>query len=231
MGKRLIKFIKYFFECVLLVIYGNNEKCSICENYIDDVTISKVPYICSNCLSKIVRVKGKHVVSKDNVSVDSYSACYYSGIVVELIRRLKYKSDFYAGCIISRIMIDTIISEEIKFDIITYVPCDYITLKKRGYNQSQYLAKRIEAATGIKCINLLTKVKYSRDQIGLGKFSRWENLNNCYKANNNINIREKNVLLVDDVITTGATAYFCCKELKKSGANSVILLTGAKSSL
>ncbi len=37
-----------------------------------------------------------------------------------------------------------------------------------------------------------------------------------YKANNKINIREKNVLLVDDVITTGATAYFCCKELKKN---------------
>lgn len=231
MGKGLNKYIKYIIECVLQVIYGNNENCVICENHIDNNNAVEIDYICHDCFSKIVKVDGKHTIEKENNHVEYYSSCYYSGVVVELIRKLKYKSDFYAGLVLAKMMVETINNEGIKFDIITYVPSDYSTIKKRGYNQSQYLASEIGKLLEVPFQELLLKSKTSKDQIGLGSFSRWDNLKDCYRAKKGIDVKGKIILLIDDVITTGATAYFCSEQLKKSGANKVVLLTGAKSSL
>ena len=76
-------------------------------------------------------------------SFDYYSVSYYSGVMMELILKLKYKSNFRAGEVIAEYMINLIKTENIQFDFITYIPMTKISIKKRGYNQSEYLARII----------------------------------------------------------------------------------------
>ena len=102
-------------------------------------------------------------------------------------------------------------------------------IKKRGYNQSESLARIVSKSFGCPVVNCIEKIKNSSDQIGLDGNARWENLSYCFKLIDSKKISEKNILLIDDVITTGATAYYCAKEILNYGANAIIVLTAAKS--
>lgn len=79
--------------------------------------------------------------------------------------------------------------------------------------------------------NYLYKIIETKDQIGLNDEMRWKNCSNSFRFNRKYSVKEKKILLVDDVITTGATAYSCAKEIKNAGAEAVIILTAAKSKL
>ena len=91
------------------------------------------------------------------------------------------------------------------------------------------MAKGIGKIFNKKVYTLLAKTSRTLDQIGLDSSSRWENLSNSFMAKDLKKIKNKIILLVDDVITTGATAYYCKEVLMKAGAKEVIVLTAAKS--
>jgi competence protein ComFC len=167
----------------------------------------------------------------NNHNVACYSGAYYSGIVKELISRLKYRSDFKAGEALSIYMIQSINTNKLSFDLITYVPSTRKTLKKRGYNQSEFLAKIIGDKINTKVVGILGKVRDTKDQIGLSGEERWNNLKDSYKVKKAECIRGKVILLVDDVITTGATGFFCAEDMLKSGAREVHILTAARSNV
>lgn len=226
MGYEFIKNLKYIINCLLNLIYSSGFKCIGCGNYVEENDL-----LCSHC-KKMIKTCNKSfdLKMKDN-NIKCYSAFYYSSLGKELVRRLKYKRDFMAGEVISKYMLDTINKYKVDFDLITFVPCSKATLKKRGYNQSQFLAKNIAECTDIKLIQLLKKTKDTEDQIGLNGEERWNNLKDCFEITNINYIKDKKILLVDDVITTGATAYYCSKLLEDAGAECVYLCTGAKSSL
>ncbi|WP_415875401.1 ComF family protein [Clostridium sp.] len=210
---------------MLDVIY-NPEECIVCGAYVNNESL-----LCTKCSSEIRICNKFFQITRQNYSIRCYSSFYYSGLGKELIARLKYKSDFRAGDVITEYMLNTIKTYKINFDIVTYVPCSKSTLKKRGYNQSQYLAKKIAYKTNSKVVELLKKFKDTKDQIGLNGEERWKNLSEAFKAVNGNEIINKNILLVDDVITTGATAFYCSILMIEKGAANVYVLTGAKSSV
>ncbi|EDS78136.1 competence protein F [Clostridium botulinum C str. Eklund] len=226
MGNEFIRNIKYYTKCFLDLIYSGTEKCIICGEISETNRM-----LCLECIKSIKLCNKETVLNQDGYKFYCYSSLYYGGSTKELILNLKYKGKFLAGRELLSYLINTIELYNIKFDIITYVPSSKTKLKKRGYNQSKYLAKLVAERTGKKLLNTLEKNKETKDQIGLDKYERWENLKESFICVGNNKLIRQKVLLVDDVLTTGATAFYCAKKLKKSGANDVVILTVAKSNL
>jgi competence protein ComFC len=224
MGNGIIKNLKFIWNCILQVIYPSYENCILCD---DDTEDDKI--ICTNCQKSIKLCNGIFVVEHDNVSFDYYSAAYYVGTMMELILKLKYKSNFSAGDVIAEQMINLIKRENIQFDVIAYVPITQDSMKSRGYNQSQYLARVIGNEMNIPVTHCLDKTKQTKDQIGLSSTERWSNVLGSFRILDETSIRNKKILLIDDVITTGATAFSCAYELMKCEVKKIIILTGAKS--
>ncbi|MCY6369801.1 ComF family protein [Clostridium ganghwense] len=226
MGNELIKNIKYLWHCILNVIYSDGRECTICNEYVSDEKL-----LCNKCRAEVKLCKEYFKICEETFEVKCFSSAYYSGIIKELIINLKYKNDFKAGEVLVQYMVDTIRKQNIKFDVITYVPSTKKSIKKRGYNQSKYLARTISYKIDTKSLEFLVKFNNTKDQIGLNGEERWKNLKDSFKCINIKYLKNKRILLVDDVITTGATSFYCAKAMLRSGASEVIILTCAKSSL
>ena len=80
-------------------------------------------------------------------------------------------------------------------------------------------------------MSTLDKIRETKDQIGLNEEMRWRNILGSYRLRSDKKIKNKKILLVDDVMTTGATTFCCAEELIKGEANCVIILTAAKSKI
>ncbi|WP_416175789.1 ComF family protein [Clostridium sp.] len=220
----IVKCIEFIKDCVLSIIYCDDGKCILCGNdiYSDE-------FICHCCSKKIMPCRDVIEIKSGDIKFYCYSAAYYSGPMVELVIKLKYKSSFRAGRVIADYMYDVIKRNNLEFDIITYIPMLGKDLRKRGYNQGKYIAKILNKYTEKPVVSCLIKTRATKDQIGLNKIDRWKNIKGSFKIIDRKLVENKNILLVDDVITTGATAFHSALELKKCGAKNIIILTGAKS--
>jgi competence protein ComFC len=225
MGNGFVKNIKYIIECILSVIYDDSGKCTICGEPIEE------EYICINCSSKMRDREVHHHITIENMLIECISAGYYSGIMKELILRLKYKGDFRCGKIIADILHKVIVKNNIFYDFITYVPSSKSSLQKRGYNQVEYIARLIAEKDNKKLLSCIKKQIETKDQIGLDGNDRWKNLKDSFKVDEISLINNSCILLIDDVITTGATAFYCSQALIKNGCGKVIILTAAKSKI
>jgi competence protein ComFC len=224
MGNRIIKILKYFYDCILLVVYPKESNCVLCEEY-----NAADGELCKKCYAKIKFCNGKYINKRYDKEFICYSAAYYNNVIMELIIKLKYKGDFTCGDILAKLMVNVIDKEKITFDMITFIPMNKLSYKKREYNQSEYLARIIGKLMNKKVINCLKKVINTKDQIGLNGSLRWENLKDCFLFDKKKIILEKRILLVDDVMTTGATSFYCASLIEKNTENEVIILTAAKS--
>lgn len=223
MGYGFFKLLEFIKECIFEVIYDDKSQCIICERYLEENGL------CDECKKYIVLSHSVYTMKCLDKFINCYSAAYYTGTMMELIRRLKYKSDFKSGQIIASYMKDRIKNLIIDIDFITYVPMTKRSLKSRGYNQSKFLCNILSNEFNIPVINCLVKTKETKDQIGLSQRERWENMKDCFKIKKNQMIKNKSILLIDDVFTTGSTAYFCSCELIKCGVGKINILTAAKS--
>jgi competence protein ComFC len=224
MGHGFTEKLVFLWDCILGLIYCGDEKCVICKRDVyDDENI------CEVCKKDIKICRTGFKIEKNNCQFDCYSSSYYSGVMMELIIKLKYKSSFRSGDVIASYMKDTICSNNIFFDVLTYVPMTEKSFKNRGYNQGEYLAKILGKYFKKPVVHCLAKTTDTMDQIGLSREERWDNMYGSFKVCDVHHIKNKSILLVDDVITTGATVFCCSFELLKNGAKKVNVLTGAKS--
>jgi len=147
-----------------------------------------------------------------------------------LILKLKYNKSFLAGKILAGYMSDFILENlKDKIDILTFIPSSKSALKSRGFNQCEVLCKYISKNCEIPYKELIYKASDSADQIGLDNIKRWENIKGSFIVKNKKEIEGKRVLIIDDVITSGATAFYAAKAIKEIKANKVFILTVAKS--
>ena len=225
MGNGIVKYIKYVFDCVLNLVYDVECGCVICGQDIEE------EYICNRCIKKILDKEIHHFIKGEGLKFRCISAAYYSGVMKELILKFKYKNDFKCGAIIGEILCRILAKVAIEYDYIAYIPSSKAALKKRGYNQAEYIAKFIAERMDKKLLHCLSKDNKAKDQIGLDNIQRWMNLKESFKIKDNKLIENSRILLVDDVVTTGATAFYCSKLLIKKGCSEVIVLTAAKSKL
>ncbi|MGL5649518.1 MAG: ComF family protein [Clostridium sp.] len=209
MGRRVFENIK---EGILKVLFPVENKCVICRE--DDVE-----GICLRCRKNIILCE-----------IDDISYAYYNKTLKKLILSFKFSKNFISGDILSEFLIEKL--KDIDKDyIITYVPISKKKLKKRGFNQCEYIAKKIGKALEIQVIDTLKQVKEIKEQKTLGIKEREENVREAFICKNPKLIYKKKILLIDDVITTGSTIKECEKILKNNDILSIKLLTIGKSDI
>jgi ComF family protein len=155
----------------------------------------------------------------------------YSGSLREAILRLKYKKDIGIAEALSKHLIELLNILKWSIDIITVVPLGPKRMQERGYNQSGLLAWPLSLATGISYQpGALVRTRETPSQVGLSAYDRHENVKGAFVARTNL-IKNKAVLIVDDVTTTGSTITSCSQALVAAGASHVYGLTLARAIL
>ena len=209
----------------ILLNYIFLSKCLYCKRY------GKI--ICDNCLNKINR---EYLFKKVNNDWFDYvfCGCFYEGKIRTQIHSFKFHEQAYLYKYFIQICLrDKKIYEFLKkFDYITYVPMYYKKEQKRGYNQSKLLAEELGKNLELQVIELLEKKKENKVQSSLSEKDRIKNVKNifCFKDNSikNNSIKGKNIILVDDILTTGATVRASSKILKENEAEEICVFTVAK---
>lgn len=116
-----------------------------------------------------------------------------------------------------------------KYDIIIPVPISLKRFKQRGYNQSKLIAKKMAKVMNLNYAdNVLIKTKNNIAQSLLEEHDRECNVNGVYELKNSKKIKQKNILLIDDIYTTGSTVNECSRILKKADVNKIGIFTLAK---
>ncbi len=117
--------------------------------------------------------------------------------------------------------------ENLRNILIVPVPLSPEKLETRGYNQAELLANKISNMTGFKMECILIRNRDTLTQYSLGKNKRSRNIEGAFSLDIRYNIINKNIILIDDIFTTGSTANECAKVLVVAGAKSVSVLTAA----
>lgn len=189
--------------------------------------------ICNRCKVKIKQLKRckKHIYLTKSFDTHMY-IFDYKDLIREKILQYKFQEKTYLyKSFVKIILNDKKVCGFLKsYDIIIPVPISKKRNKKRGYNQSKLIAKNItKQMQGLDYNdNILYKVKNTLPQSLLEKEQRKSNLKNAYEVEKSEMIKNKKVLLFDDIFTTGSTAEECSKMLKLAGAKEIGILTLAK---
>ncbi len=115
-----------------------------------------------------------------------------------------------------------------QFDAVVPVPLHWRRAWSRGFNQSELLARAMARRSGIRVLNSLVRSRATAAQAGLTNTKRRQNVSNAFRMKRGRSVQGLRILLVDDVMTTGATGSACALALKRAGAKSVALLTLAR---
>lgn len=148
--------------------------------------------------------------------------------VQTLIHGLKYKNRPDIGQELGRVFGPGLLMNPVLAAAHAFVPVPLHSgkLKKRGYNQSEEIAKGFSASMNIPLLsNVLQREKATETQTKKSRSDRWENVKEVFSVKNEILIAGKNLILVDDVVTTGATLEACAQVLLVAGCASVSLVT------
>ena len=142
----------------------------------------------------------------------------------KIIHQIKYKNEKELGMFMGRLMGNKIngLKEHSHIDLCVPMPLHPKKEKNRGYNQSTLLAKGIQEMTGIPAVsNVLKRVVHTNTQTKKSRTDRWLNVENVFHVCKPEIIKDKHILLVDDVITTGASVESCVHSLLSNQAAGV----------
>ena len=159
------------------------------------------------------------------------AAVAFDGVILEAIHQFKYSHNITTGACLARLFAAFNFSglDFGGFDALVPVPLHTKRLRERGFNQSLILARALGKKYGVAVdFSLLKRRKFTLTQTGLDKKDREKNISGAFAAGSPEKIRGRNLILVDDVYTTGATVNECAKTLIKAGAEQVAVLTLAR---
>lgn len=148
---------------------------------------------------------------------------YYKGDVRSSLLRYKFYNHRSYGAAYGRLLAMRLQSDRAQdFDVLTYVPISPLRKLRRGYDQVACIADSVSAELGVPCVRVLKKIKNTRPQSRIaGAAGRRANIMNAYAVTEPDLIRGKKVLILDDIITTGATLSECAKTMLLAGAQKV----------
>ncbi len=147
-----------------------------------------------------------------------------TGIVQHLLHQLKYNNQPEVGIRIGKIFGKELndLSRAREFDLIVPVPLHPARLRNRGYNQSAKFAEGLSESLGIPFRDGISiRLQNSKTQTKKTKTERWENVKQVFDIKNTEAVKGKRILLVDDVITTGATLEACGQQLLMAGCSEL----------
>ncbi|MCO6500783.1 MAG: ComF family protein [Vicingus serpentipes] len=198
--------------------------CAACN----EALLKNEQVICTAC--QINLPKTNHHLDKTNslnqifwgrITIEMAGAYYQfdkKSSVQHLLHQLKYKGHKEVGVKIGELY-GMELKESIHYtniDLIIPVPLHGKKLKKRGYNQSEFFAKGLATQLGVTMnTNCLYRKINSDTQTNKGRYPRWENVRAVFEVKDGEMLRNKSILLVDDVITTGSTIEACASVLQE----------------
>ena len=158
------------------------------------------------------------------------SALYYEDTVRQALLRYKFQgSSGYAGTF-GRLLADCIRAElRGQYDLISWVPLSRERLRERGYDQAMLLAQAAALELQDVAVSTLDKVRNAEKQSGVGSAEkRRANISGAYRVADAELIQGRRILLIDDIVTTGATLSECARTLREAGAKDVVCATVAR---
>ena len=198
--------------------------------------------ICMHCFNQLP-VTNFHLYANNPVEQifhgrlpvkNASSFCYFTknSLIQHLIFQLKYKGNRKLGYFAGKLMGESLIQTS-RFDHIdVIVPLTLFAAreKRRGYNQAAVLCDGISALTGIPVLkNIVSRISHTETQTHKKRIERWHNMEGRFELQDAEAISNKHIMLVDDVITTGATLEACGSALLKTRNTQLSILTLAYS--
>lgn len=222
------------------ILFPEDITCDICGNELRGDLRYR---LCADCASKMPFIRGNYCVccgapisgegeyclrcQRSRGSFDiNRSPLEYDGPAKDLIYALKFGKKKYIARTLAAMMADTFIEHGMEADIVVCVPMTDKELKKRGFNQSELLAKDVANRLNMPFLPALVKLKETSQQKQLSGEERANNLQGAFECVFR-QVKNRRILLIDDVFTTGATANECAKTLINAGARSTSVLTAA----
>lgn len=195
-------------------------------------------FLCLPCLSGLPRT-GMHLQKGNEVErnfwgkfpvVRATSFFYYAkgGDVRQLLYELKYYGNKRMGVVLGKYMAaELLLSDFFKgIDCLIPVPLHPEKERRRGYNQSERLAAGVASATRIPVVpDVLARSRYTATQTRKSQYERWENVAGLFACEHPEHLENKHILLVDDVLTTGATIVACADAIKHIPGIRISVLT------
>ena len=187
--------------------------------------------VCYDCLSSIQVADDKRLqieFDKDfksaKIITDFYSKYIFQAdtFLQNIIHALKYNRQFRLGIFLGQKLGEGIKNRNWQVDLVVPVPIHHLRKAERGYNQSDYIAKGLSKLLNVPfSTSLISRSRHTQSQTGLDKNERALNVSNAFKVKRAKSVIGKNILLVDDVCTTGATLLECGVVLRKAGVGSI----------
>lgn len=211
--------MKFLAELIELIFPS---RCLLCRAEAKDV-------LCFKCLSQIRRINidfEKCLMRQDGFLDGIFSAAFYESTLRKAIHLFKYKNEKKLAVPLGDLLVDFYkMNIALRIDAVVPVPVFQRKFKARGYNHSCILASILAEKLNLKLEDkILFKVKDTLPQNKLNSSARFENVKGSFSADF-AGKSYKSILLIDDIITTGATSHEAAKILKESSADKVYLLT------
>ena len=192
--------------------------------------------ICLNCLYTLPKIEPHHKKEIEQIfwgKIDierAASFMYYrkGSPYNALMHKLKYKDAPEVGTRLAEMAAKELMDSGFFNGITRIVPLSLSKkkLRKRGYNQSEYIAMGLSDITGISVDNSLVKRDIANEtQTHKNRDERWENVKDIFSVNGNFSLEDEHVLLVDDILTTGATICSCAATLQKECGCKISIFT------
>jgi len=227
------------------LFFPNNIKCLLCGR---DLPSKQNIEFCDKCLPKLEKMSdkccarcGANLVGEEKFCLNcqnneldfdiARSVFKFDGEMKKLIHNFKYNNKPYISSTLAFCMADLFNTLKWKVNFVIPVPSSKETLKERGYNQAELLAKEFCELTNLELnTQILRKIKHTQQQANLGFKERKENLSGSFDIDLSWRkeLKGKTILLIDDVITSCSTISECAKILKKRGAARVLVLAVAR---
>lgn len=229
----MIEKLKYYFHCLLDLFYP--KLCLACAKNLS----AQEELLCLHCEHHLPLT---HYFDYENnpieklfwgrVKVRACASLYFFNKgegIQRLMHQLKYRERKDVGLWLGKKLgLEMMASNRFNdLELIVPIPLHPKKEFKRGYNQSMLIAKGLEEVIGVKCNDLLKRIENSGSQTSKGKYDRWLNVSTAFRVNPNSAIKNKNIVLIDDVVTTGATLEAAVSALLSAGVKNISIATVA----
>jgi len=196
-------------------------------------------YICAKCLDRIqlasddrlsIEFKRKFLEKKIISGFTSLYVFEEGKEFQQIIHALKYNGRFQLGTFLGERLCNPLKEKlnEWRVDVIVPIPLHQLKRAERGYNQSLFIAKGLGKVLNIPVNNNIVKrIRFTQTQTAMNLFEREKNVRNAFKVKKPHSVTGKNILIIDDVITTGATVSECGRILLENGAHMVYVASVA----
>lgn len=190
-------------------------KCGLCARIGE-------PPICAKCRSTF-RPVGPNPLPTPGPEISAVESLFlYEGRAAQAVQRLKYERATPLADPLSAMLREFVDQKGLLGRTVVPVPISARRRRERGFNQAELLAAKLLSADGTTSQGILRRVRHTRPQVGLPRPVRLTNLSGAFAASG---FHGQDVLLIDDVTTTGATGKACAEALIDAGATDVVLLT------